>query len=146
MTDAPLSIGTPAVVAAQCRFRVIGGLDSTGATPCERPMAMNASGQIIVVVIPGVPAGNIVSVADVAIAGGVTTSLDNPNTATTRTMFVQNTASGSTIRVREVGSAAGVGTLLQFKESRLYSEAVERIEAECIGATATTVGIQYETT
>lgn len=142
--SAPLSINGATVQTTQCAGRIVMGLDTTGATPTERVLAINASGQLIVVIIAGAPGGNILTDADVAVGVGVTAALGVPG-ATTRTMMIQQTTSGAQVRVREVGAAAGSGILLGFRESRLYSAGIEACEAECIGAVAATVAVQYET-
>ena len=141
----PLTRGTPTVQAVQHLYRCIGGLDQTGATPTERPLAVNSSGQIIVIIIPGPPGGDIATDADVAVGVGVTANLGalptNP-----RTMFIQCTgAAAALVRIRKIGGVAGSGALLGFREVRVFTEGIARCEAENVGAVAATVGVQYET-
>lgn len=141
----PLSIGTPTVQAAKAEYRVVGGLDQSGANPTERPLSVNASGAINVVVVPGPVGGNIVTQADVVLPAIGTVTALGAVPANSRTITVQNTVTGSLCRVREVGGAVGSGVLLAYLQSITFSEAVEALEGEAIGGVASAVAVIYET-
>lgn len=140
-----LSQNGATVQTAQVTGRVGMGLDTTGATPTERAIAVDATGQIKVVVVPGPVGGNIVSQADVVLPAIGTITALGAVPANARTVTVQNTVTGSLCRIREVGGGAGRGILLAYLGSITFSEAVEALEGEAIGGVASAVAVIYET-
>lgn len=95
----------------------------------------------------GVPGTVINAQPDTVVGIGATAPLPSPP-ATTRRMTIQNTGpSGSKIRVRQVGGAAGSGTLLTSMGSTTFGGAdgaVADVEAEDVAGVATTVGMTFE--
>lgn len=115
------------------------GLDRTN--NLEHILDVDANGKLNIA--PVAPGGNISTDADVSVGAGATVSLGAPP-ATARVMTVQNTGAVA-VRIREVAGGAGRGILLNQYDVATYEGAIERLEAENLGAAGTTVAVQYET-
>ena len=141
-----LDLNASSILAASVRGRAAMYLDTSGATPVERVLTGDAVGpNVNAIITPGPAGGNIVTDADVAVGVGATVSLGTPAASSRRMTIQVSTAAGALIRIRAVGGAAGSGVLLTYLASVTYDEAVERCEAENVGAVAATVAVQYET-
>jgi hypothetical protein len=124
---------------ANCGIMVMG----RDGTLAARFLLVDATGSLQVSSGSATKGSNITTFADVAAGVGATVSLNAP-TATARKMTVQNTVSGSFLRVREVGGAAGSGIILAYLGSVSYTEGFEQVEIENIGAVATAAALQFE--
>ena len=97
----------------------------------------------------GSPGTIVATSADTAVGSGATVALPVA-AAGTRRQTVQNTGpSGSMIRVREVGGAAGSGIILPSLGVAVYGGAdgaVAALEVQEVAGIATTVAIQFERT
>lgn len=112
-----------------------------------RRIAVNASGDIVVVSGGATPGTVITSPADTPVPAG-TVPLPVPPAGTTR-MTVQVTGGTATtqVRIRELGGAAGTGVLLTLLASRVYGAdggSIAPLEAELTAGAAAAVAIQFE--
>lgn len=131
-------------IGAQGSF-LAGGRDPSGD---QRALPLNAAGELIVSGSGITPGTIITSPADVAVGIGATVALPAPPVGTSR-MVAQVTSGDSTtrMRVRELGGAAGAGTLLIRFGTRAYGGAdgaIAPIEIENVAGPAASAGIQFE--
>jgi hypothetical protein len=142
-TGAPIS-------AAPCDGGLlIAGRDNGVVPNVQRHVLVDSLGRLIVSgVISDVSPGTVItSPPDIIVGVAATVPLPVPP-ADTRRMTVQNTGpAGSFIRVREIGGAAGAGTLLGRFSSRTFGGvdgAIAPLEVEEVVGTATTASIVFE--